>query len=903
MRRQPWFVWAVLPLIVALVGNLATNTVQVNAAWWPAAIWGVVIILGALSVVADRRASRPQRATEHNLTKVVDALASDLKEEWTAATPGLLIDVKWTRADSPDLIDHWTNVNRSDNTLPPLAAHGSLNNLAETYRRIPSGRMVVLGGPGAGKSIAVFRCALGLLEGRESGEPIPYVASINSWKPDVTLADWLVARLEDEHSELAAIDPSGRSLAAGLVSGGFVVPILDGFDELPPGYQAAALRHLTDEARRPLVLTSRADQYAAAVAATRVLAAAAVVELADLSIGLLAPHLRSAVAGERSGVWEPVIQVLHREPLNATGRHVSELLATPLMVYLACERYSDNTAAADPTELLDAVRFPDRAALERHLIAEFLPAVYRRRSGERYSCSAADAHRWLAGITREMRLMGLDLLARHNIGARVVDPTRSFMLSLLVGVTYVLPFGALMALMFGRWAGNAIVLTVVASYALSYGLQAARGPGSPPVASAGRQEPDQRSRFERWADDHLSVPVRVYLLLPLMALVPAAIGWFVIGPWFALGFWFATYVVGTYWVPWLVVARVWLPLRGRLPWRQRAFLEDACARGVLRRVGTKYQVRHALLANYLRLASDVPPASAPDGQDDRPLPAVLNAVTPHLRFRGLRAIATVAGTAATVVVLGRQVWLHAGESLWWLLTVPVAVLLASVVFLQLCSLFRPFERFRIRLDPIGIAAEVAPVGWEFWASDSDPVRRLIEWEQIERVEQSTCRGRAVLVIHTRPGVPGVAAARRLPRFEPSLGDNVVLVCPIDYFDPAADLVATVREAHRRYATAPLLESGGCVADLDDGVSPDAVAAWAADAWAGHDDARRRIDQVVNGLYERHEHNGLELRHCPLATSLDALVHRTSDAALFNLQDRQEVALLARAVDLIKSRHP
>ncbi|WP_327634924.1 hypothetical protein OHB24_33695 [Kribbella sp. NBC_00482] len=911
MRRPSWLAWVILPLAVALAGNLATNTVQVDAAWWPPAAWGAVIVLCALSVLVERRASPPRRTTEQDLTKVVDALAKELKGEWRAlleSEPGehaQLINLKWSRVDAPELIDHWANVNQSDNDVPPLTVHGLLDGVAKAYSGIPSGRLVILGRPGAGKSIAAVHCAAHLVSDRESGQPVPYVVSFKSWSPDVDLSSWLVARLEAEHPELAAIGPSDKTLAAGLVAGRLVLPILDGFDELPPQYQYVALRHLNDQARRPLIVTSRVDQYGAVVAETRVLNAAAVIALDDLSEGVLVPYLRTSATGRRAGIWEPVIGAVRRPSPDPAGRQVLDLLSTPLMVYLACARYSDHNSDADPAELLDTRRFPSRAALEHHLIAEFLPAVYRRRSGEKHRWSAADAHRWLSAITREMRLMDVDRLSRYNVGAPLVDPLRSFGSSLIVGVTCMLPFGAVAALMFDRRVGNGILLTAVFAFALDYALRAWRGPGSPPFASTGDLEPDRRNRFERWTDDHLSVPVRVYLLAPIIALVPAAIGWFVVGPPFAIAFWAATYVVETYWVPWLLIARLWLPLTGRLPWRQRAFLEDASVRGVLRRVGTRYQVRHALLQNYLTLSADARYGAIaqrdPAEHITRPIPAVLDARKPHLRFTTVRRIITFAGTAAAAALLARQEWLRASDSLWWLFTLPVAVMLGVLVFVVLSTLFRPFERFRLRLEPDGLVVEVV-VGKSDIGSERSTGSRLIEWQQIDHVEEVTVRGRAHLVLHTFPGLPPVAALRGLPRYEPSLGENALLVCPLDYFDPAVDLVPTLRAAQHSYiAKPPACFDGGCVADLDQGVSADTVAALAAEAWWGGVEARRRIDEVVNGLYERHEHNGLELRHCPLATALDALVHRKADVALFDLQDQQEAALIATAIDLIKNQ--
>ncbi|MFJ6013696.1 NACHT domain-containing protein [Streptomyces sp. NPDC092952] len=55
----------------------------------------------------------------------------------------------------------------------------------------------------------------------------------------------------------------------------------------------------------------------------------------------------------------------------------------------------------------------------------------------------------------------------------------------------------------------------------------------------------------------------------------------------------------TAWGRWMALVRLWLPLRGTLPWRMSTFLEDARARGVLRQVGAVYQFRHTRLKEHL----------------------------------------------------------------------------------------------------------------------------------------------------------------------------------------------------------------------------------------------------------------------------------------------------------------
>ncbi|MEV7192218.1 NACHT domain-containing protein [Streptomyces sp. NPDC093510] len=56
----------------------------------------------------------------------------------------------------------------------------------------------------------------------------------------------------------------------------------------------------------------------------------------------------------------------------------------------------------------------------------------------------------------------------------------------------------------------------------------------------------------------------------------------------------------------LAVARVWLALTGRLPWRIMTFLDEAHRRGVLRQSGAHYEFRHLRMQQRLASASEAP---------------------------------------------------------------------------------------------------------------------------------------------------------------------------------------------------------------------------------------------------------------------------------------------------------
>ncbi|WP_280368822.1 hypothetical protein [Nocardia wallacei] len=265
------------------------------------------------------------------------------------------------------------------------------------------------------------------------------VVEIKTWNPAVTLSDWLCERLEHEHAFLAETGLDGNSLAAELLKARRIIPVLDGFDELPSGYQGEALRHLSALRRWPLILTSRSEDYVNAVEANDVLTAA-----------------------------------------HAPLHHV---LATPLMLYLARVRYSD-TGGADPAELLNRCRFPDRSSLEQHLIAEFIPTAYRVGSGSANSRRSIQVQRWLRTIAYEMDYLASSTVWWVDVGASRINPYRSLFTALCVGFTFLLPMTFGLAWAFGEAIAKSFALMTTLGWVLCYLLDR-RNPAASSVTDTG----------------------------------------------------------------------------------------------------------------------------------------------------------------------------------------------------------------------------------------------------------------------------------------------------------------------------------------------------------------------------------------------------------------------------------
>ncbi|MCX5143081.1 helix-turn-helix domain-containing protein [Streptomyces sp. NBC_00338] len=379
------------------------------------------------------------------LTSAATELAREIRRRWRREEEHRRVHdpfplpVRWQDAPA-SLTDHSENIQR----LPPGAISGGvdlsgdLGSVAEVYRRILSGRLVVLGRAGSGKSVLTIRFVLDHLEARAPDDRVPVIFSLGSWDPTaVALRDWLIDLLVRDHPHLTRRTPSGSTLAAALVDAGLVLPVLDGFDEIAEGLRSTALETLNDTSL-PLVLTSRRGEFAEAVAETGTpLVWAAGLELTDLTLDDLAGYLprtaRPVPRGDRGGtaVWTPVLDGL-RAHEGAADAPLTRVLSTPLMIVLARTMYSE-ASDRDPVELLDAERFPDENALEEHLLAGFVPTVYRRRVAERSATGRRERHRdperaehWLSYLAHHLAQLDGDQqdLAWWRIGASLRLSTR-----------------------------------------------------------------------------------------------------------------------------------------------------------------------------------------------------------------------------------------------------------------------------------------------------------------------------------------------------------------------------------------------------------------------------------------------------------------------------------------------
>lgn len=365
---------------------------------------------------------RPSAApyTSRELDDVADRLAETVRRQLENERVTESLSVRISKTVRPD-VAHYDDAVYPDEPAVRLwesgFSSGCLGALADAFEELPNQRLVILGGPGAGKTELATGCAFVLLERRRRrtttgpGGPVPVLLSLSEGNPDAKALDaWIADQLAEKYGR--ALGPAGREgedVARELVAGGRVLPVLDGLDAWA-GSSPDTVSQLNDAGRR-VILTCRAEEYEPTVTGTRddgtyhrVLTGAPVIELLPLRPDEIEQYLRTYTPPGKVGKWDRVFARLREHP----GGPLAQALSTPLTVWLARTVYAGRSD--DPSELLDPDRFGDRASLEGHLLDQLIPAVYAG-PGSGGSRRADEAQRWLGFLASLLRHLGTGGLA------------------------------------------------------------------------------------------------------------------------------------------------------------------------------------------------------------------------------------------------------------------------------------------------------------------------------------------------------------------------------------------------------------------------------------------------------------------------------------------------------------
>ncbi|MFF3489694.1 NACHT domain-containing protein, partial [Streptomyces sp. NPDC002701] len=246
-------------------------------------------------------------------------------------------------------------------------ADGTLEGIADYYRGLRPGRMVITGTPsdgrdgqiggdaGTGKTVLALSLILGLAKERSPQEPVPVRLTAASW-PGSDIRDWLRTHLTDVYR-------LPRREATRLVDADLVLPVIDGLDEMDPGTnpgytsRAAALLRCIERfehggAHCPVVVTCRHAHYQALVEAGTEPRIVARIAVARVDASHAHNYLSQRVAGTERGRarWQPVLSALDTAVAGPAGtvqpEHtlLAKALDTPWRLTLAATVFEERTA-------------------------------------------------------------------------------------------------------------------------------------------------------------------------------------------------------------------------------------------------------------------------------------------------------------------------------------------------------------------------------------------------------------------------------------------------------------------------------------------------------------------------------------------------------------------------------
>jgi hypothetical protein len=600
---------------------------------------------------------------DRTMTRTADMLAEAVKDQWTriAFEEELQpepIPLRWVlrsmRTARPSVAVAATRPFPPLPRLPGAGAgrlgRGGLRELLALYGG-PSGRLVVVGPPGSGKTATAVLLVLTALSYREqlSGSdrpsvPVPVLFTINEWNPITQrVEDWLTVRLQETYPAFKAKEVTE------LVGRGKVALILDGFDQIPADLQPVALRALSKQAVFRVVLFARTEEMAVA-ARQGVLEGAIEIELQPVDFATAADYLAGVQLPSAQAELRELADRLRGDPDGP----LATVLSNPAILTLVRDTFRSTGDARELLGVPDATGYRLTSdSIEDLLLDRVVPAAYAPRPGEappRYDLRVAT--RTLSYIAARMNQEATRDLAWWRIPAWTARSVQAIVTGLVFGLVFGLVTGLAAGLEFGLVFGLGAGLVFGLVFALVAGRR--RGRRSP-----ARLAPPGRPwlAIGSWLVGGLVLGLGGMLLFgPGTRLTVQLVGGLVFGLAFGLIFGLSQPAEGTVsalsphafwqrsrarglraWIAgglagWLVgglafgllgglvaglgtggaialtlfpdiwmaaIAFAELALRQGTPVRLMRFLEDARERNVLRNVGPVYQFRYARLQDRL----------------------------------------------------------------------------------------------------------------------------------------------------------------------------------------------------------------------------------------------------------------------------------------------------------------
>jgi hypothetical protein len=475
VRARRWLLAAAVAAGAVILGTSASPGLLAKAG----GAEGISLLLGIAGLIApfllawlQRRWSRGDTQTSDQRGRARDRelMRKRVRNRWITGVldqllaQGIRLDLGLTRR--PDMVD--LAGPRPDRTAHRAARAEPLpagTRISSVFTEA-GGALLILGAPGSGKTAALLELTRDLLDQADADDalPMPAVFNLSSWAVrQAPLTEWLI-------DELRARYDVPRSIATRWVSGGEILPLLDGLDEVAESHRAAcveAINAFRDEyGLVPMVICSRTQEYAALATHLRVEDA---VELAPPTRGQVLDYLR-ATGASLAAVQEAV----EADPT------LWEVLQSPLVLAIMALTYTDRLA--------DALRAQGTPARRMALLVQaYVEHMLTHRPGR---FTPAQTRGWLSWLARSMRARNqtefhLDRLdptwlptkAQRRLAALLTMLGAGLAVGLTSGLSFGLDFGLTAGLVLGATAGLAAALLYELVFRLGGGLRAGLASG------------------------------------------------------------------------------------------------------------------------------------------------------------------------------------------------------------------------------------------------------------------------------------------------------------------------------------------------------------------------------------------------------------------------------------------
>jgi uncharacterized caspase-like protein len=308
----------------------------------------------SLATPCDRQEYRDRQTL---LDKVRNAWIKGVLEKSLhgQALIALGLEERLNAVDSPAALA-WETPEQPRQTLPPGTR------VIDQFDQLGTDRtLLILGEPGAGKTITLLELARDLIHRAQQDVslPMPVVLNLSSWKGGrQTIVEWLVQEL---HSHYQVPKQNGSS----WVKTGQLLLLLDGLDEVKGDIQYACIQALNqfrqEHGQAEIVVCSRIKDYEALKHPLRFSAAIYVQPLTEEQI----QHYL-ATAGAKLAAVSTALQ---------TDTQLQELAKSPLMLNIIAIAYQGMSIEDLPRMNLEEGR--------QHLFNAYIERMFSRRGGDK----------------------------------------------------------------------------------------------------------------------------------------------------------------------------------------------------------------------------------------------------------------------------------------------------------------------------------------------------------------------------------------------------------------------------------------------------------------------------------------------------------------------------------------